>query len=89
VLGRGAQSDGFQVQDCSCIQANVINCCDITEMAKRLGNPLYHEVKQPDEEASRRIHEWFSNGRFAAVPVGARHLVLLDSYYCGMERSVF
>jgi hypothetical protein len=40
-------------------KANLLKWCDIPEMAKKLGNPLYYEVKQPDEEASRRMQEWY------------------------------
>jgi hypothetical protein len=58
-------------------------------MAKRLGKPLYYEVKQPDEEESRWIHKWLSNGRSTAISAGARLLVVLDTNYCGMERLVF
>jgi hypothetical protein len=59
---------GFKCRIAAAYKANLIKWCDITEMAKRLGNPLYYEVKQPDEEASRWIHEWFSNGRSTAIP---------------------
>jgi hypothetical protein len=86
---KGHRAMGFKCRIEAAYKANLIKWCDITEMAKTLGNPLYYEVKQPDEEASWRIHEWFSNGRSTAIPAGARHLVLLDIYYCGMERPVF
>jgi hypothetical protein len=79
---------GFKCRVVAAYKANLIKWCDIAEMAKRLGNPLYYEVKQLDEETSRRIHEWFSNGRSTAIPAGGRHFVLLDTY-CGRERPVF
>jgi hypothetical protein len=69
--------------------AYLIKWSDIPDMAKRLGNPLSYEVKQPDEEASRWVHEWFSNGGSIATLAGARHLVLVDTDYCGMDTPVF
>jgi hypothetical protein len=75
--------DGIQVQGCGRIQGILIKWSDMPEMAKRRGNPLYYDIKQPDD------YEWFSNGGSTAIPTEARHLILLHIYYCGMEKPVF
>jgi hypothetical protein len=83
----GHKASGFKWRVVAAYKAYLIKWSDIPEMAKRLGNPLYYEVKQPDEEASRRIQEWFSLSNF--IPSDAWYLVLLDTYYCAMANPLF
>jgi hypothetical protein len=71
----GHRAMGFKCRVVAAYKTYQIKWSDIPEMAKRLGNPLYYDVVQPGEEASRRIHEWRSTS--TAIPAGARHLVLL------------
>jgi hypothetical protein len=49
VVGRGPQNNGIQCRVVAAYKAYLIKWSDIHEMAKRLRNPRYSEVKQPDE----------------------------------------
>jgi hypothetical protein len=70
-------------------KANLIRRSDVPDLAKRLGNPAYYEVKQPDEETKRRIYRWFSLGVSNSLTAYAWHLALLDTYYSAMPNPLF
>jgi hypothetical protein len=86
-LEEGHRARGYKCRVVSEYKANLIKPSDVMEMAARLGNPAYYEVRPPDEETGRRIVEWTSRGGSKAVPSGAWHLVLLNIYFSEMENN--
>jgi hypothetical protein len=84
-LEEGHRARGYKCRIVSEYKANLIKAGEVMEMAARLGNPAYYEVKQPDDETRERIVEWISRGGSNAVPSDAWHLVLLNIYFSTME----
>jgi hypothetical protein len=62
-------------------KANLVPPRDVRDMTTKLGNPLYFEVKQLDDETKRLIHQSTVSGVSNAVPEHAWHLVLVNTYF--------
>jgi hypothetical protein len=59
---------------------------DVPDMAAGFGNPMLYEVNQPDDERKQMTRKGFEK---IEIPKIARHLVLLNLYFCGMENQLF
>jgi hypothetical protein len=77
----GHRAIGARCQVVVDFKAPLIQWREIEDMAKRLGDPEYYEVKQPDDETRQRIIQWFSGCGSGAMPTDACHLVLLNTYF--------
>jgi hypothetical protein len=83
----GHKAVGTQCPVVARCKAPLIPWRDIENMAGRLGNPEYFEVKQTSNVTRLAIQQHLSQGSSIAIPLEACHLVLLNTYCLQTENK--
>jgi hypothetical protein len=59
VLCAGSKARGIRCPLVHKYKAVLVESADAPELATGIGNPMFYEVKKPDDDAKMRIKEWF------------------------------
>jgi hypothetical protein len=84
----GHRATGTRCRVVVTFKAPLIGWSDVMEMAEKLGNPMYYDVKHPNDETRKYIRQWFSRGGPHKIPSDGLHLVLWNTYFSSTDNLV-